>query len=232
MIKLRALLLRTRSSMHSAEGFTMTEVLASVAISIVLSVAVTAIILSTLNLVTDAELAAGTGAKAQKVLTSFTATAREASKISAASQTVLTFSYRAKSSCELHTYRFEGDPTNVGRLRLHHQVTAVSLPTGAKCSAVDALLLGGTLSVTADRYEIDDLASTSRFTYYATTGQQVFVPGDPGYSVSSTTAPCLLGSVAMNLDVRNVGRNSTTTTSEVGYAAFRNNTRGLGCSTF
>lgn len=232
MTQLRTLLLRTRASMNSADGFTMTEVLASVAISIVLSVAVTAIILSTLNLVTDSELAAGTGAKAQKVLMSFTSTAREASKISAASTVNLTFSYRAKSSCELHEYSFEGDPVNVGRLRLRHQVTAVSLPTGAKCSAVDTLLLGGTISPTTDRYEIDDLASTSRFTYFATTGQQVLVPGDAGYNVNGTTALCLLGSVAMNLDVRNVGRNASTTSSEVGYAAFRNNTRGLGCSSF
>jgi prepilin-type N-terminal cleavage/methylation domain-containing protein len=213
----------------SAAGFTMVEVLTAVSISLVLALSVTAVVTSTLNVVADTELAATTGARSQKVISQFTSLAREASRIAAVSPTQISFSYRGSGQCELHTYRFEADPNNAGRLQLRHRTAALTVPYGSPCSSVDTKLLSTGAASNGNVVELSDLATTSRFTYFATTGQQALTPGDTGFSTATAIAPCMLGSTSITLGVRAVSRNKTSTATESGQAAFMNNLRGVGC---
>lgn len=223
---------RIGSEDASQQGFTLVEVLAAIAIGMVLALAVTGVITSTLNVVADAELAAASGGLAQRALTGFSTTAREATVVFSASPTTLGYSYQSGGKCQLHWYLLTHDPKNVGRLSLiHFFQSRQTATTTAGCGyALDDILASTSYStLSANRTELTDLSPTSRFTFYTSSGQVALVPGDTGFTVSAATPLCLLGGVALNLDTRVVTRNKTTTSSEYAFAAFQNNVRGLGC---
>ena len=212
------------------KGFSMVELIAAAAMSVTLAAAVTGVIGGTMTIVADSEMTAISGGKAQKALTNFTTTAREAATIFTTTSVQLTFSYRAETACELHDYQLLDDASHKGRKLLQHKITALEVPEGVRCPAVGQLLTGGNIAPKMTKVEIDNIEATSNFKYFATTGQQVLVPGDKNYVGNISILKCMLGSVTLTLDVPIVTKKAEQVSSEQGHAAFRNNTRGLGCA--
>jgi len=208
-------------------GFTVTEVMVAMAVSITLGSIVFAVVAGTMRVSATTETRAAAQAHSATVLDDFTNTVDYTDYVSTATASVLTVETRDATRCYRHTYRFAADPINLGKLELTYDRSSVGVPITGDCSLVADALDGG-MGGYAFVYAIGNLAPSSGFRYFDLSGARTYRPGEPNFSTLTAVHPCSLGRVEMVLDKTLITPEDTRTITDAAVAHFRGNTRGTG----
>lgn len=221
--------LRATRGRADSSGFTVTETLVAAVIAVILSAAVTSIVVASLNMVGRAQVNAVVGANTQEALVNFENLLRDANRLDSMSTTMVSFTYQRENACELHTYTLESDPDKADALRLKHEIRAGILRSGTSCTDIQEALVAGRIGEPETSFDAHGLGAASKFTFYSDNGVQVMVPGDIDWSAENSTPTCKIGSIALSVvkDIDPLGAQSTTTESI--RAAIRSNALGFTC---
>lgn len=213
---------------HRQGGFTLTEVLVAVAVSVTLGAIVFALVAGTMAVSAKTETRAAQQNKASTVLTDITDVVDATDTVITATRSVLMVDTRTSDRCVRHEFRLTPDPMNLGRLAMQYTRIHVGLPTTADCDLVrDSLDAGG--GTFEFVYEVSNLHPASGFTYYDTTGARAWRPGEANFSPSTAVHPCYLGRVNIHLIHDTITRDGAPTqTNDIASGLLRGNITGTG----
>lgn len=221
--RISAVLSSARTRRDRDAGFTMVEVLGAAAITAVLAAAVMVVVTGSLRFLSSSGLVTGAQAKAQYVLSEFSSVAREGQLVTA-TETDLVFITRGEGRCDRHTYALEADASDASLRQLSHTISSTTVPYGMSCQTIVTFPVNASNTVT--RVEMDGLAATSKLNYYDKVGQAMT---SQTLTSLGSGALCAIGGIELSLDLNIITQNKTVTSTETGFAAIRNNARGLGC---
>jgi len=215
------------------QGFTLSEIVVAIMIVTMLASAITGVVIGSMGLLTRLQINASDNARTQTVLNNIVNQLKEAERITTATNTSLTYDYLRDTRCERHTYTFETDPANAGRLRLAHTIRALDVPSDASCASVaDTINTNGLLTAAVEPLtnapaELVNLSSTSGFTYANGEGDTLTFP--------ITASACPAAPNYLNISVTTVkidtftNNDPPTMDTNVASAATRANILGVMC---
>lgn len=210
-------------------GFTIIELVAALAITALLGIAVVTVIIGVLETNGKTQINAATTVKAQHVLIAFERNAKQAEELISASKQGMQFFYRADNRCELHTYQFVPDPENARKLALFHSIRSGFVPGTVDCSMLkDNILTSGEGAVT-NRVELSSLGTNSRFVYYAENGDVAPRPGYAEFQINDQVASCKIAAVEIILETTSIAGDSTYINEDSIKTSIQSGAKGVAC---
>lgn len=226
--KQRIAALRQRT--QAEDGFTIFELVSAVTLASLVSIATVTILISVTTNVGHAQANTAVAAQTESVMTNFSRAIRGANTFEAFSAQGVLFITENGSACERHQYQYVADDVNPGRMALRHTVTSVQLPTGANCDSVAERLRSGSITPLNDAIELRSLRADSRFSLFASTGQEVPALGSPSYMPDGDLPNCKISAVEISLfNVLTNSKGGSAVQANSARVALLNNVRGLTC---
>jgi Tfp pilus assembly protein PilE len=210
-------------------GFTIVELVSALAITMILSTAVVAVILGTLNSTGRSQLNAVVQTKVQVALNYFVLNARGAEKLYIADTNNIMFSLRNSNKCELHKYYFAPDESNIGSVALMHTVSSVLVPGTVPCVSVESNLLSGVGTSDTNTRALDSLAPDSSFTFFSESARSIITPDNSGFNLSQQSPLCKITSVSINVQSYSKTRDNSNLIDNTMNVRLSNNALGLSC---
>lgn len=218
-----------RAIHNDQKGFTVIELVAALAITSLLGIAVVTVIIGVLESNGKTQINAATTVQAQHVLMAFERNAKQAEELISASRHGLQFFYRADNRCELHTYQFVPDSENPKKLALFHSIQSGFVPGTVDCSMLkDNILTSGSGAITT-RTELSSLGANSRFVYYAENGDVAPRPGYAEFQVNDQVVPCKIAAVEIVLETTAIAGDSTYENEDAIKTSIQSGAKGVAC---
>lgn len=214
---------------NSDAGFTLVETLIAIVISIALAAALSSVVLGAIALVNKIHAQSVQQATVADALSDFTSSATSSIRVIAASPTSLQYVYQSGDTCKVATYQLVPDKTSTtSTLLLQRATSQLKVDAGATCAQVNntAALTGYGKGIYTT--VLSQLGPGSTFNFRTVTGAPAVLPGFPGFSASSATPLCKVGTVDLSLQTtRRTSSNDWDT--QTFAAAFRTNLTGVTC---
>lgn len=209
------------------QGFTLAEILVSVAVSVTLGAIVFTIVAGTMYVSAKTESRAAVQAVNSSILDDFTDIVDFTDTVVSSTRSVLVVDTREATQCHRNEFRFSPDPVNPGKLQLTFTRVSMGVPVVAPCSLIRDTLNSGSGAFSFG-YTIPNLLASSTFEYFDLAGQRTYRPGESNYSPSTGVHQCFLGRVSLHLDRELNVKDDISKIEDSATAHFRGNTRTTG----
>jgi Tfp pilus assembly protein PilW len=221
--------MKLRLKLTPQRGFTIVELVSAMAITMILSTAVVAVILGTLNSTGRSQLNAVVQTQVQIALNYFVINTRDAEKLYIADKNNIMFSFRNDNRCELHKYSFVPDEENLGSVALAHNVSSVFVPGTVSCSSVEEKLLSGSDSALTNNIDLKNLDPSSSFTFFSESTRSIVTPDSSGFNLSQQSPLCKITSVSINVRSYSKTKDVSNLIDNTMSVRLSNNALGLSC---
>jgi prepilin-type N-terminal cleavage/methylation domain-containing protein len=202
---LRAHLARAASHARKQDGYTLVELVATMAIMGVITATITAgVAIGMRTMMSVGEIAASES-RAASAVADITENVTLASPILAISRNRLVLLRDSPGRCERHQYAINRDSEGVPR-SLQHTVQSIRSVAGLNCSDLSDTFWTG-VSASEPKIIIDNLAANPDgehiFTYAAPGRLDITLPGEDGFNAGTDFyGPCDISQVTVTLSVR------------------------------
>lgn len=221
--------MKPKSHASRQGGFTIVELVSAMAITLILSTAVIAVILGTLNSTGRSQLNAVVQTQVQIALNYFVINARDAERLYIADKNNIMFSFRNDNRCEMHKYSFVPDESNMGSVALARKVSSVSVPGTVSCDTAKDRLLAGAASLKTDTIELKNLDPESSFAFFSEATRSVVTPDNIDFSVAQQSPLCKITSVSINVRSYSKTQEVSSLVNNTVNVRLSNNALGLSC---
>lgn len=223
-------MLKKRLRHHGQEqGFTIVELVAALAITALLGIAIISVIIGVLESTGKTQINAAMTVRAQHVLTSFETDIKQAEEIVAADRHSLMFFYRANNRCELHLYKFVPDDETENKLALFHSVRSGFVPGTVDCSTLKTNILTSDTPALTEQVELKNLGLGSRFYYFAENGDFAPRPGDPEFRLADQISPCRVSAVQIVMETTAIAGDTTVLNENTMKSSVQSGAKGVAC---
>lgn len=220
---------RAKKVQNGDAGFTIIELVAAVAITTLLGIAIISVIIGVLDSNGKTQINAATTVKAQHALTNFEQNVKQAEEIVSASKHSVQFFYRANNRCEFHTYQFAPDQNLPQKLSLVHTIRSGFVPGTVDCSALSDSILSRSIGVLTERIELENLGAGSRFFYYGDNSAQIPRPGDADFRIRDQVNPCQITAIQIMTRTTAIAGDSTYENEDSVWSSIQANAKGVSC---
>lgn len=210
-------------------GFTLIEVVAALAITTVLGIAVVTVIIGVLESNGKTQINAATTVKAQHVLMAFERNTKQAEELVSASKHGIQFFYRADNRCELHTYQFVPDAETPKKLSLYHSVRSGFVPGTVDCSTLKDNILANSAGALTERTELTNIGPGSRFIFYAENGDSTPRPGYAEFRLADQVPPCKIAAIEIVLETTSLSGDTTYLNEDSIKTSIQSGAKGVAC---
>lgn len=211
------------------QGFTIVELVAALAITSLLGIAIISVIIGVLESNGKTQINAATTVRAQHVLTSFETDIKQAEEVIAADRHSVMFFYRANNRCELHTYKLVPDPQTEDKIALFHSIRSGFVPGTVDCSTLKTNILTSETPALTERIELRNLGLGTRFYYFAENGDFAPRPGDPEFRISDQISSCRISAVQLVLQTTALSGDTTVSNENTIKTSIQSGAKGVAC---
>jgi type II secretory pathway pseudopilin PulG len=223
------MLQNTHRRFSQQQGFTIIELVAALAITALLGIAIVSVIIGVLESNGKTQINAATTVRAQHVLTAFETDIKQAEEIVAADKHSVMFFYRADNRCELHLYKFIPDDQTENKLALFHTIRSGFVPGTVDCSTLKTNILTSDTPALTEQVELRNIGLNSRFYYFAENGDFAPRPGDPEFRLVDQISPCRISAVQMVLQTTAIAGDSTVLNENTIKTSVQSGAKGVAC---